>query len=580
MLTYGREAIDLCGIWGFYPDPFERGLRQKWYQNSRNPSTVFPCYDDYANMVKVPHAWNAHNIELRYYDGTCMYLKEFQLENVEQIKKEKEVWICFDGVNYHAEIYLNGHLAGTHDGGYSPFQINITPYISEQNRLWMAVNNRNQDDRVPALIYDWWNDGGVFRPVKIIFTPKTYIENYRISTNIKKDVIILNFALLIGGYDNGRQVEYTILVEELNLEIKGKATVKQEEKNETILKAEDISLWSPKNPKLYNIVIKTNEDCIYDEIGFREIRTEGREILLNGKPIFLKGINFHDEYKEYGRSPKKEYIEEAFATFKDLGLNFIRMAHYPHNEEFVRKADREGMLLWAEIPVYWYVYWENKGVFETAKRMMLEMIDRDKNRASVIVWSVGNEMPQDVSNAQYLIKLVEETRKADATRLISYACSWFKRKGQEPEGHPGMPDDLYNTLDIISINNYSGNNKLGEPEDLDFIINGYAKFGKPVIMSEFGSFSKRGYENGLEDAVSEEAHVDIFTRQINAILGNRYIRGVSPWQFNDNRTPLYHLKQANQYDRYGLTDECWRPKKAYYVYKKILEQYEKNYKKS
>ena len=570
MFTYKRDGFDLCGQWGFYPDPYERSIRQKWWEKTRNPLQVFPCYDEYTTLVEVPHSWNAQNIELKFYEGTCIYLKEFEILDHEKVKEQNEVWICFDGVNYHTKVYLNGHLVGTHDGGYSPFQLNITPHIAEKNKLWVVVNNERKTNRVPALIYDWWNDGGIFRPVKVIYTPKTYIDNYFVTTQLNEDIVEITFKVDVAGNRDEKTARYDINIEELDIKMEGIIPESGYICQMFRISKEKITLWEPANPKLYNIEIHIDNDFIRDEVGFREIKTCGREIHLNGKPIFLKGINFHDEYNEYGRVANNVIMDRFFEEFKELGINYIRMAHYPHAETFVRRADKEGIMLWAEIPVYWYVHWEQQGVYEVAEQMMLEMIDRDQNRASVIIWSVGNEMENKQYHADYLIKLVNATKKADATRLVSYACSWFQKADQGNGGKPGMPDWLYESFDIVSVNNYSGCNGNGKPEDMEEIINEYAKYGKPVLMSEFGAISKIGC-TGENDVFSEDLHVQLFTKQITTVLSNKNIKGLSPWEFHDTRTPLYQLHQSNMICRYGFLDENFNKKKVYGVLKKIYE---------
>ena len=165
-----------------------------------------------------------------------------------------------------------------------------------------------------------------------------------------------------------------------------------------------LNLWSPENPKLYEVKLATGADSVSDRIGFRSIETRGTDILLNGKPIFLRGISIHEEAPLARRARLQRSGRAACcsAWAKELGCNFVRLAHYPHNEHMIQMADEMGMLVWSEIPVYWTILWENPETFENAETQLGEMITRDKNRASVILWSVANETPVSEPRNKFL----------------------------------------------------------------------------------------------------------------------------------------------------------------------------------
>ena len=181
-------------------------------------------------------------------------------------------------------------------------------------------------------------------------------------------------------------------------------------------------LWSPENPKRYQVEITLDNSTISDSIGFRMIETRGKQILLNGQPIFLKGISIHEEKPNGGgRANSTEDAHTLLSWAKELGCNFVRLAHYPHNEYMVREAERMGIMVWSEIPCYWTIDWKNAKTFENAKQQLTDMIHRDHNRANVIIWSIANETPHSAERDAFLSRLAKHARSLDNTRLISMA---------------------------------------------------------------------------------------------------------------------------------------------------------------
>src|SRR5690606_2709982 len=189
-------------------------------------------------------------------------------------------------------------------------------------------------------------------------------------------------------------------------------------------------LWQPENPKRYKIELSYGKETIVDHIGFRHISVDGANILLNNKPIFLKGISIHEEAPDReGRAWTEADARTTLTWAKELGCNFVRLAHYPHNETMVKVADEMGLLVWSEIPVYWTIQFEKESVFNNAENQLNEMSSRDKNRAAIILWSVANETPNHKIRYEFLDKLVSKARQLDNTRLITAAMDTQTSKG-------------------------------------------------------------------------------------------------------------------------------------------------------
>ena len=355
------------------------------------------------------------------------------------------------------------------------------------------------------------------------------------------------------------------------------------------LKVPELELWSPEHPRLYTVVLTLYDgenraiDQITDRVGFRTIETEGRSILLNGRPLFLRGVCLHEDSKDHGKAVTKAEIREAFCLAKEMNCNFVRLAHYPHTEWAARLADEEGLLLWEEIPVYWWIDFANPDTWKQAKSQLGEMMKRDANRASVIIWSVGNENPDTDERYRFMADLAEYARKSDPSRLISAACL-------VDTVNLRIADRLEAHLDVIGLNEYYG---WYDPD--------YSKLGtileqsapeKPVIISEFGADGAFAAEEGGEEERagsgvtagssagcvrgSVKEQMEIYENQIAMFRKIPYIQGTTPWILFDFRTPKRLGKYQKGYNIKGLmTEDRSRKKPAFYLmqnyYKEVLE---------
>jgi beta-glucuronidase len=276
------------------------------------------------------------------------------------------------------------------------------------------------------------------------------------------------------------------------------------------------------------VFIKTNSQTIKDTIGFRTIETSGPDILLNGKSVFLKGISIHEESGRGGRGYSEADALRLLNWAKELGCNYVRLAHYPHNENMVRLADKMGILVWEEIPVYWTVDFTKDYVLENAKNQLTEVITRDKNRASVIIWSMANETPLSEARNQFLINLVKHSKTLDTTRLISAALLTRNEKGV------GMIDDkIGEYLDIVAFNQYLGwyGGNLADAEKMKWTT----PYNKPVVVSEFGGDAKQGLHGKRDERWTEEYQEYLYQQNLKMIEKMPNIRGLSPWILVDFR---------------------------------------------
>src|SRR5665213_3016100 len=406
--AHERQHISLNGQWEVIVDPFNAGASWKPVWKDLKPSGKYDFYE-YGFIpsvtLKVPGDWNHQKPELLYYEGTVWYKKTF----VKKPVKNKRTFLYFGAVNYECDVYLNNKYLGSHEGGFTPFQFEITNQLKDTNSVIVRVNNQRKADNIPALNFDWWNYGGITRDVSIIETPTNYIKDYEIQLAKNSTDTIAGWVQL-GGDDIPGSV--SIRIPKLHLNYHSE-TAKDGKVFFHLASAPN--LWSPEKPELYDVFISSNEDTVHEMIGFRTIQVKGNEILLNGKSLFLKGINIHEEIPEDKRRAYSEAdAEKLLGRAKELGCNFVRLTHYPHNEYMVRLADKWGIMLWEEVPLWQKIQFDNPAILNKADTMLKEMITRDKNRCSIIMWSLSNETSPSADRDKTLTAMAAYARSLDS----------------------------------------------------------------------------------------------------------------------------------------------------------------------
>lgn len=434
-----RMATSLDGKWQYIVDPYETGFYDYRYKElKQDDSTAYWSsdkpkdktdlvefgYND-KNTLDVPGDWNHQDKQFIYYEGTIWYRKSFDYT---KRNGNDKVFLYFGAVNYRADVYLNGKKLGMHIGGFTPFDFEIPDSVLKEknNYLVVRVNDTRHKDDVPTLNTDWWNYGGITRSVLLIEEPQTFVEDFFIHLKKGKQ----------GGVpsDRNAQIEgwiqldkapanaefVTVSIPELNFRKEFSITAQKSYIDFTL---PEIQLWSPENPKLYDVIISTKGSSLKDKIGFRTVEAHNRQILLNGKPIFLRGIAIHEEIpQDVRRAWSKQDALQLLGQAKELGCNMVRLAHYPHDESMTRLADSLGFLVWSEIPVYWTIDFTSKEVYKKAASQLREMITRDHNRASIIVWSVGNETPVSDARTNFMHSLINTAHQLDST--VWYLLRW------------------------------------------------------------------------------------------------------------------------------------------------------------
>ncbi len=570
--VYGRQTVSLAGNWSYIVDMYETGFYSyRWTEDSwgffrdahaRNKSERVEYSFDDSPQLNVPGDWNSQDDKLYYYEGTVWYKKGFDYE----LSKGKRLFVYFGAVNYDSYVYLNGKKLGHHEGGFTPFQFEITDIVKSQgNSLIVKVDNKRRRDAVPTLNTDWWNFGGITRDVMLVEVPETYISDYKVQLKKGSMKTVAGYVQLAGD-DKQQKVDIAIGNSD------AACAVETDENGFAEFEFDiDLSLWSPENPVLYNIELASETDIVSDRVGFRSIETRGNEILLNGKSVFLRGICMHEQAPLHtGRAVSPEESEMMLNWAKELNCNFIRLAHYPHNEHTIRLADEMGIMLWSENPVYWTILWEDKGTYELASAQLEEMVSRDKNRASVVIWSMSNETPVNEPRLKFLSGLAAHARELDDTRLISAALETH----YENNTTKMISDPFGDYLDVVGVNEYIGWYD-GSPEKADNIT-WKMKYDKPLIMSEFGGGAKYGFHGDNKTMWSEEYQANLYDHQVGMLKKIPFLRGTSPWILADFQSPKRLLpKIQDGWNRKGLISDKGQKKQAFYIMQKYYAELKK-----
>ncbi len=563
-----RQTISLNGDWHYIVDIQEEGyydyrmkpMRWGFFMNAKpqKPEDLIEYDFDASPTMKVPGDWNTQDPRLFFYEGTVWFERSFHYTKT----PGRRVLLYFGGVNYDSHIYVNGKKAGHHTGGFTAFNFDVTDELKDgENFVVVKVDNKRHADAVPTQIFDWWNYGGITRDVLLVEVSEHYLENYTLRID-NQDFKRMEFSAHLNQALAGEKVRLRIP------ELKIDKTFETNPEGVVVAswKASP-KLWSPEDPKLYHVELIYNEETLTDEIGFRSIRTEGKKLLLNGRPIFLKGISMHEE-KAYGggRANSTSDAHLLLSWAKELGCNFVRFAHYPHNEHAVREAERMGILLWSEIPCYWTIAWTNESTYQNAQSQLRDMILRDQNRANIIIWSIANETPHSAERDRFLSRLSTYARSLDSSRLISMAMEVTSAKNYVNR----LNDNMNQYVDVVSFNQYVGwYRDVNDAPKMTWEI----PYDKPVIVSEFGGGAKYGLHGEKNQRWTEEFQENLYKENVAMLDKIDGLAGTTPWILKDFRSPRRVLPGVQDYyNMKGLFSDKGEKKKAFFVLKEWYEK--------
>ena len=543
----GRRRISLAGTWRITPDLYDEGLRQHWYRLRSDDPTAWTAPRDYdeagAEEAAVPSCWNMLKPEWKYFEGSMWYARSFAWPPALQ---DERLVLRVGAANYEARVFLNGGFVAGHRGGSTPFFADLTAVLRPgANHLMIQVENRRRAERVPMHHTDWFNYGGLYREVDLLVLPAVFIRSATAALVPDGDFCRLHFALALSApVDGVAEVE----VPALGLR---QAVPVVAGRGEAVVEARP-DLWSPAAPNLYDVAFRFGADQVRERVGFREIRADGERLLLNGQEIYLRGVCVHEDDAASGKCTNEADLQRRFAHARELGANFLRLAHYPHHERAAEIADEQGVLLWSEIPVYWAIDFANPETYADAENQLLELIARDANRASIIAWGIGNENADTDARYRFMAALADAARRADPTRLVAAACLINREKFE-------IADRLAGHLDLIGLNEYFG---WYEPDfaGLERLL-ANSRPGKPVVISEVGADALAGHRGAMGGLFTEDCQAEIYRRQIEIVGRVPYVRGFCPWLLYDFRTERRQTRFQRGWNRKGLIAEDKATKK-------------------
>jgi beta-glucuronidase len=577
--TNSRRQESLNGAWNAIIDVYDVGASGPFggdelfaemfgfpADRGRNSPGRRAEYDfDTSPVMEVPGDWNTQHERFHFYEGSMWLRRRFKTDAT---VNGRRTMVRFDAANHSTWVYLNGKKIADHEGGYGPFCVELTGLLrdAEENSLIVRVNNQRTKEAIPTTRTDWFNYGGLTRDVALFDLPSTFIRDAVVQLDAAAPDSVA-VRLWLDGSETAQNVSITIgdtLLGTLRTGSDGFGSA-------TFAAPTSLARWSPDSPVLHDVTVTCATDSVNDRIGFRTVSTSGTKILVNGIETFLAGISLHDEaLGDPARRVKTPTEARALLQHaKNLGSNFVRLAHYQHNEHTVRACDELGLLAWAEIPVYWGIDWDNEATLANGKAQLSELIERDRNRASVILWSVANETHPQENRTAFLRALVGHARELDNTRLVTAALF------SHPEGadvldmtkasdHWVIDDPLGEDLDVLGINEYHGW-YYGTFEAMARTT-WTSIYDKPVIVSEFGADAKSGLHGALDESWTEEFQAEVYRHQLAMLSKIDFLAGITPWILKDFRAPFRLLPGVQDgFNRKGLIDNEGNRKLAFDV---------------
>lgn len=563
-----RQFIDLSGFWDFRFDQKDEGLNNSWNMgfNENEP-------------IAVPASWNEQFAEGLNFLGPAWYQTSF---SVPWGWKNHKVFLRFGSVNYLADVWLNGQKLGSHEGGHLPFEFEISSrFKAQNNRLVVRVDGKLAPDRVPpggrplsypSTNFDFFPYCGIHRPVLLYSVPNEAIKDITVETLIENNsakifVKIESFDTISGiariklkRHDTEQSIEENIDSKKIEVSI----TVSNPE------------LWTPESPNLYSLTIellKGNEifDSYSLNIGIRTIEVKGNQLLLNGKPINLIGFAKHIDFPITGRGYVPAVIIKDFSLMKWVGANSFRTSHYPYSEQMMDLADKLGFLVIDETPAVGLTF--DKQYIERhlslCKQYTQDLISRDKNHPSVIMWSLANEPHSSIKSKEFFRQLYDLAKQLDSTRPVTIV------------NMQGVKDRAFEFLDIVCLNRYfawytqSGRIEEGVELISEELDNFYQKYHKPIIMSEFGADTIPGLHSQPPEMFTEEFQVEFIKKYLEILDSKPYVVGAHIWNMCDFKTPQ-NITRVGGMNYKGCFTRDRRPKMVAHFLKKFWNQSKRN----
>ncbi len=569
-----RDVRDLSGLWQFQPDVDNIGEAAGWMHGLPAPRSI-----------AVPGSWNEQHEDLRDYTDAAWYMTQAWLPAG---WRNTHVLLRIGSANYFAKVWVNGVEIGSHEGGHLPFGWDISAHVTwdAPNIIVIRVDNTLLQNRLPPggigmgggnsplsgfplTSYDFFPYAGLQRQVWMLSVPNTHIHDVTVTNAHSRSATgvtaTVTAELTLNTPHNGGG----------NLRI-GDAHSPLSFQNglaEATLTLQDAKLWGPGHPHLYMLDITLDSGDSYQlEIGIRSFEVLGDRLFLNGEPITLQGFGKHEDYAGSGRGLNLPVLVKDYDLLHWVGANSYRTAHYPYSEEAMQMADRHGILIIDETPAVGLAFQLPEDIvkrhYELATEAADALVARDKNHACVIAWSIANEpvagsffappdptSPAGQRGMAFLSNLIGHTKELDPTRAVTFA------------GMQAAPAEWFASCDFIAVNRYYGwytlGGRLAEAQTAfaTEMATLHTRFGKPILVSEFGADTTPGMHAQPPEMWSEEYQVEVLKFHLDFAAEHHYIAGLHIWNFADFKT-AQGIIRVNGMNYKGVFTRDRRPKMA------------------
>lgn len=563
-----RQFVDLSGIWDFHIENEAGQDRSAGFQD--------------GVPIAVPGSWNDQLMMERDFVGTAWYQTRFDLP---WGYAGKRIFLRFGSVNYLADVWLNGSLVGTHEGGHMAFEFEVTGLLqNSENHLVVRVDANLAPDRVPPgklppnprmpfgrfsypeTTFDFFPFSGIHRPVLLYAVPQDSIADVTVVTTIEGSEGQVRVRLDRAG-SQAQAARFTLLGHGANI---SEQVALNGPQGEALLRVADAALWGVGHPNLYDLIVELLvDDQVLDryslKIGIRTIEVRGDQLLLNGEPVYLTGFGRHEDFPVVGRGYLPAVIIRDYELMRWIGANSFRTSHYPYSEQMMDLADQLGFLVIDETAAVG-LFFEDPGLdrrLELCKQYTRELIARDKNHPSVIAWSLANEPQSRLPAAKgFFRELYDLAKSLDATRPVTVVNMMM------------VTEEAFEFVDLLCINRYfgwytqSGNIEEGVQalsQELDQL---YEKYHKPMIMTEFGADATPGHHALPPEMFSEEYQAETILRNIEVLRSKPFVVGEHVWNMCDFKTAQGVIR-TNAMNYKGVFTRDRRPKLAAHRLRKL-----------
>lgn len=579
ILTSSRQLMDLSGIWEFKLDD-GNGIEDKWYEEKLTDSIPMPVPSAYNDLYE--------GVEFRDHVGYMFYQKEFTIPSA---FRDERIVLRFGSATHFARVYLNGKEIGQHKGGFLPFEFEIQDMIKPgtKNVLTVAIDNRVDLSTLPVGIirekeiapgvkktvnipnFDFFNYSGIMRPVKIYTTPKSYVKDITVVPTVDGKDGIVEYDILCEGEGD---VQVTILDQD------GRKVAHSEGCHGKI-RIPDAKLWQPLNAYLYNLKVQFGVDEYEQPFGIRTVEVKNGKFYINNEPFYFKGFGKHEDFPLAGRGLNQVVNVKDMNLLKWIGANSFRTSHYPYSEEMMRMADREGIVVIDEVPAVgininfmtFTGFCEGDAIRNTYehiqthahhREVIRDMIDRDKNHACVVMWSVANEPAANEAGAyEYFEPLTTLAKEYDPQKRPVTIVSMLL-------GHP-KEDTIFRLVDVVCLNRYYGWYESGGDLQvarnlLDLELGRWTELypDKPIIFTEYGADTIPGLHDTTPVMFSEEYQIEYLKINHERFDAYENVVGEQIWNFADFQT--YQGLMRVQGNKKGIFTRDRKPKSsAFYM---------------